>query len=81
MARQSESPKWIQQAGLLTSIPMVLLVGPAIGYYLGVFLQRSLIPDPYGITLGLILGIGASIRLTVKLIRQANRLEEDDRQE
>ncbi len=51
-----------------------------MGYYLGVILERYWLPSPYGLIVGMMLGVGATVRLTVKLIRQSTRLEEDDEQ-
>ena len=68
MARQ------IQQAGLLTTIPFVLLVGPALGYYLGTALDRRWSGAPWGVILGLVFGFVTSARVTIQMIRQANDL-------
>jgi hypothetical protein len=56
----------------LTAIPFVLLVGPAIGYYLGTALDRRWPYAPWGTGLGIALGLLASARLTMQLIRQAH---------
>ena len=52
--------KWLQQAGLLTSIPFVLLVGPAIGYYLGNALDGRWRYAPWGMAAATTLGAIAS---------------------
>ena len=59
------------QAGLLTAIPIVLLVGPALGYLAGAWLDRRWSLDPWGTALGILLGLTASGRTTAQLIRQA----------
>ncbi len=78
MARRRESPQWIQQAGLLTAIPMVLFVGPALGYWLGTALDRRWLFAPWGMVGGIVLGIAASLRVTIQLIRQSSKLERHD---
>ena len=78
VTRRSGPTKWVQQAGLLTSIPFVLLVGPAIGYYAGTAIDRHWSFQPWGMATGLILGLGASARVTIDLIRQANQLNQSD---
>ena len=78
VTRRSGPPNWVQQAGLLTSIPFVLLVGPAVGYYLGTAIDRRWSFQPWGTAIGLILGLGASARVTIDLIRQANQLNQSD---
>ena len=69
--RKQFDPGLIRQAGLLTSIPFVLLVGPALGYYLGSVLDHRWAHEPWGVTLGCVLGLIASGRVTADLIRQA----------
>jgi hypothetical protein len=62
---------WFRQAGLLTSIPFVLLVGPVLGYYLGSALDRRWPYVPGGMIGGIVLGLFASARITVQLIQQS----------
>lgn len=69
--RKQLDPGLIRQAGLLTSIPFVLLVGPALGYYLGSALDHRWTHAPWGGIAGSVLGLIASGRVTVDLIRQA----------
>ena len=65
---------WIRQAGLLTAIPFVLLIGPAIGYYLGSALDRRWPLAPWGMGGGIVFGLLASARVTIELIREAKAL-------
>jgi F0F1-type ATP synthase assembly protein I len=60
-----------RQAGLLTAIPFVLLVGPALGYYLGSALDRRWAHAPWGMVGGIVVGLFASARVTVQLIQQS----------
>lgn len=62
---------WFRQAGLLTAIPIVLLVGPVLGYYLGTAIDRRWAHAPWGLALGIGLGLASSARVTIQLIRQA----------
>ena len=62
---------WVQQAGLLTAIPFVLLVGPVVGYYLGTGLDHRWRFAPWGMAAGIVSGLLASARVTIQLIRQA----------
>ena len=68
----------MQQAGLLTAIPCVLLVGPALGYYLGTLADRRWSHAPWGMGVGIVLGLLASARVTIDLIRQARDLSSHD---
>ena len=74
MAKRSEPSIWLKQAGLLTAIPFVLLVGPAIGYYLGSALDRRWPCAPWGMTAGIVLGLLSSAKVTSELIRQATHV-------
>ena len=64
----------LQQAGLLTAIPFVLLVGPALGYYLGTAVDHRWSHAPWGMAAGIVLGLVASARVTIQLIRQSQDL-------
>ena len=74
--KRRDTSRWIQQTGLLTAIPVVLLVGPALGYYLGTALDHRWPFAPWGILLGIVFGLLASARVTIQLIRQANELND-----
>ena len=73
-----ERPPWVQQVGLLTSIPIVLLVGPTIGYYLGTALETRWSLQPWGMIGGLMLGGAASVKVLIQLLRQAGLWKRHD---
>ncbi len=77
MPPANRSDVWLKQAGLLTAIPFVLLVGPALGYYLGTALDRWWFGAPWGMAGGIVLGLVASFRVTVQLIKQASQVDRD----
>ena len=82
MARRPEQSDrrtvWLKQAGLLTAIPFVLLVGPALGYALGNAVDhRWPSVSPWGLALGILAGLAASGRVTAQLIRQARDVQSD----
>lgn len=64
----------MRQVGLLTAIPFVLLVGPALGYYLGTALDRRWPYAPWGMGVGIVFGLVASARVTTQMIREAQQL-------
>ena len=70
---------WLAQAGLLTAIPVVLLIGPALGYYLGTALDHRWSHAPWGVALGIVVGFVSSARVTAQLIRQARDIGTDKR--
>ena len=65
MNRRTDPSVWVRQAGILTAIPFVLLVGPALGYYLGTVIDRRWSVAPWGITIGIVLGLLASAKVTM----------------
>ncbi len=71
VVKRSQPSSWFAQAGLLTAIPIVLLVGPALGYYLGSAVDRRWTHAPWGMGLGILIGLLSSARVTVQLIQQA----------
>ena len=81
MTRRTDLAARMQQAGLLTAIPFVLLVGPSLGYYVGSVADRHWDAAPWGMGIGILLGLVSSARLTVQLIRQATNLTRQDRQD
>jgi len=54
------------------------LVGPAIGCYLGIVVDRRWSTQPWGLAIGILVGLAASARVTIDLIRQANDLNRPD---
>jgi len=64
-------PHWIRQAGLLTAIPFVLLMGPAVGYYLGTAIDTWRGISPWGMAGGVLLGLASSLRVVIQLVKQS----------
>ncbi len=76
--RHTQATARFKQAGLLTAIPFVLLVGPTIGYYLGSAVDRRWPFAPWGLGIGIAVGLLASARVTIELIQQAARFDRDE---
>lgn len=81
MTKRQQPYVLLAQAGLLTAIPFVLLVGPAIGYYLGNLLDSHWSHAPWGVGAGIVLGFASSARLTIQIIQQAQQLGSNERQD
>jgi hypothetical protein len=60
---------------LLTAIPFALLVGPALGYYLGAAVDQRWPFAPWGTGVGIVFGLAASARVTIQMIRDAQHIE------
>jgi F0F1-type ATP synthase assembly protein I len=63
-----------KQVSLLTAIPIILAVGPLIGWWAGSYLDRRFGSEPYLMVLFIVLGFVASGRETWKLIKLASEL-------
>ncbi len=78
VAKRTDSSSRFAQAGLLTGIPIVLLIGPALGYYLGTALDRRWPYTPWGMAAGVVLGVVASGRVIVQMIQRAKTFDRDE---
>ena len=67
----------VKQLGILTTIPIILLVGPAIGFFLGSWIDREAHAYPWFTTLFVFLGFAASGRQIFLLLKQIQREDED----
>ena len=63
----------IRQLGLYTTIPLLLLSGPAAGYIIGNYLDERFGTKPWLMVSFLILGFIASIRQTIQIITRAGQ--------
>ncbi len=67
----------LRQLGLLTTIPVVLLSGPAVGYLIGNYLDKRLGTGPWLMVFFLVIGFVASIRQTITIITRAGQNSSD----
>ena len=68
----------IKQLGILTTIPIILLVGPVIGFFLGSWIDRKAHSYPWVTIIFVFLGFVASGREITRLLRQILRDDERD---
>jgi len=64
--------KQIKQLGILTTIPIILLVGPVIGFLLGGWIDRKSHIYPWFTIIFVTLGFVASGREVVRLLKEAS---------
>lgn len=62
-----------RQIGILTTIPMLLAVGPILGYYIGDFLDKKFGTDPYLMVIFIFFGFAAAGKGVYDLIRRASQ--------
>lgn len=67
--------KWIKNAGLASSIGLVLVISITIGYFFGSWLDRVFGTEPWLMLLFTVLGITAGF---IEVIRIAIRLSEEE---
>ncbi len=79
--KKNDLVRLAQQAGLFTSIPMIMMGGPAAGFFIGAFLDRRFSISPWGTGIGVLLGLAAGFFETIQLIRAAQKLENDSKNE
>ncbi|MFQ6002785.1 MAG: AtpZ/AtpI family protein [Candidatus Zixiibacteriota bacterium] len=62
-----------RQLGILTTIPIILAVGPILGYFIGSFLDEKLQTQPWLMVVFIFLGFAAAGRGVYNLIKRASR--------
>ena len=77
MADKKDIYKRIKIAGIISYIPIVLLVSVFGGYFLGDFLVKKFNLPDYVIVISIGIGLIAAIRETVRIIRLALKIEQD----
>jgi F0F1-type ATP synthase assembly protein I len=73
-----EKPRYkgLRSAGLLLSIPTLLIVSPLVGFFIGQALDRRWRTSPWLTIVGLGLGFAAAARETYLIYRRAQQEEE-----
>jgi len=62
----------IHQLGLLTAIPVVLVAGPIIGFFIGGYIDRKFGTTPWFTFFFLMIGFAASVRQIIQIINRAS---------
>lgn len=60
------------------TIPMMMVVGPALGYFLGKWLDEKFGTDPYLMVILALFGFVASVKETFRQIKQISDETKDD---
>jgi len=67
---KDKNRKKIQQIGVFTTIPFVLIVSPMIGWFIGKWLDKFFETAPYLMYALIILGFAAGIRECYRIIKK-----------
>lgn len=70
---KSSDSRGMREVGIYTTIPMMLLAGPAVGYWLGLQAEKHWGHAPWFAVGGAVFGLAAAIRQIIKLIRQGSQ--------
>ena len=69
----------LKQIGALTAVPIILLAGPAVGYFAGGWLDRKFQFYPWCTVLLSILGFVASGREVMRLLSQILKEDKEEK--
>ena len=69
----------VKQIGLVTTIPILLVAGPALGYFLGNWIDRKAGFFPWGSIAGIAVGFIAAVREMVRIARVLQSQENRDK--
>jgi ATP synthase protein I len=69
--RQRQTADAARKIGFYTLIPTMLAVGPILGYLLGSWLERRFDHSPWFAFGGILLGLAASVRQIIVILRRA----------
>lgn len=72
-----EKGERLRQVMVLGTIPMVLVAGPLIGFFIGDYLDRRFGTSPWAMLVFLVLGGVASVRQTIRLLARASEEKSD----
>lgn len=73
-----DSSRRARDIGTYTLIPMLMLAGPAVGYALGLLVQKQWGGDPWGAVVGMLVGLVAGFRQVFLLLARFGKKDSDD---
>lgn len=75
--KKADSNTQLKQLGVLTTIPIILLVGPAAGYFIGGLIDRKANLYPWFTIVFVFLGFIAAGREVFRLLKQVSKDDEE----
>ena len=69
----------VKQLGVLTTIPIILLIGPAIGFFLGSWIDRKAHIYPWFTIIFVFLGFAGSGREVFRLLKQISKNDQAEK--
>jgi ATP synthase protein I len=68
--KQDAFSSQVKQLGVLTTIPIILLAGPAVGFWMGSWIDRKANCYPWFTIIFIGLGFAGSAREVIRLLKQ-----------
>lgn len=65
------------QIALLSTVPAILIAAPAVGYFIGQWLDRKFDTEPYLLIAGIVFGFAAAVVEIRSLVKKAQALDKD----
>jgi ATP synthase protein I len=80
LAKNSREERYrsVRQVGLLGTIPMVMVLYPLAGFFLGDFLDGKLGTEPLLSIILIVASLVAAVRDVIRIIRKANAIAASD---
>ena len=76
--KKNEFYSQVRQLGIVTTVPIILLVGPAVGFWTGGWIDRKAHSYPWFTILLVLLGFIASGREVFRLLKQISKDDQSD---
>lgn len=71
--KKDEKSEYLRQVGLLSSIPILMVVGPLVGYFIGSWIDGWAGTDPWFKIILIVLGFVASGKEIYNIVRKVNK--------
>lgn len=75
LKRKDDKSAGYRQIGFLTLIPIIMVVAPLLGYFLGSFLDQKLGTEPYLMIVFIVFGFVAAGKEVYELIKRSAKEE------
>lgn len=75
LKRKDDRSAGYRQIGFLTLIPIIMVVAPLLGYFLGSFLDQKLGTEPYLMIVFIVFGFVAAGKEVYELIKRSAKEE------
>ncbi len=67
----------LRQFSLLASVPTILIAGPAVGFFVGQWLDKKYETEPIFLIIGILLGFGAAGIEIARLVKKAESIDKE----